>query len=151
MKDIKSYSRINNVSTLAIYDINSYISNHPDIIAFLGKTINIFPDIGYADEKSPYIVYMYAPSIPDIESFWYRTDHLAYLIYDTDIDRAFQIAEILINIMGKGDEIAQPNGAIGSDYRILSSKLVAAVSSGPQERDGWYRMDIEFEIHHVKR
>ena len=141
----------NKMATLGVYDINSFVSSHPSIVSLLGRSIDIFPNVGYADEKSPFMVYMFSMGIPDVEAFWHRVDHIAYLIYDTDIDRAFQIAEILIDILGKGDQISQSGGVAGTDSRILSTQLTAAYSDGPQERDGWYRMDIEFSIHHVKR
>lgn len=139
------------MATLSVYDINNWIKNHPAIMALLGRQIQIFPNVGYSDENAPFLIYMFAPGTIGVENFWYRRDHVAYLIYDTDVDRMFNIGEILIDILHKGDQISQSGGVAGTDYRILSTEFVSATTDSPTDRDGWYRMDIEFIIYHVKR
>lgn len=139
------------MATISVYDVNSYISNHSMITALLGRSINIYPTIGYGDKSGPFIVYDFLPSIPNVEAYWLRKDYILYTIYDTDIDRLFQLNEILFYLLGRGDEVAQTGGINGTDVRILSSIIEGSSIEPPDERDGWYKMRIEFCILHVKK
>lgn len=139
------------MSTISVYDINAYIKDHSDITSLLGRELSIFPTIGYADETAPFVVYFFSPYIPNVEAFWSRRDVVIYEIYDTDMDRLLNIGEIIMDLLGKGDQISQPGGVAGTDVRILSTEVVSASVQGPMERDGWYMMEIQFNIHHVKR
>lgn len=139
------------MAVISVYDINNFIKTHTNVTGFLNKEIEIFPTIGYADETAPFIVYFYSPSIPSVEAFWNRKDAVIYSIYDTDIDRLMNLGEILIDILSKGDEISQASGVAGTDVRILSTEVVSSFVEGPAERDGWYNMDIQFNVYNVKR
>lgn len=139
------------MSILSVYDINSFIQSDSDITTLAGREIPISPTIGYAEDQGPFIVYFYSPSIPSVEAFWNRVDVVVYIIYDTDIVRMLNIGERIIELIGKGDQISQPDGAAGSDVRILSTTFRSSAIDGPSERDGWYKMNIEFDIYHVKR
>lgn len=139
------------MSILSVYDINSFIKADSEIQTLAGKEISIFPAIAYGDEAAPFIIYYYSPIIPDVEAFWNRVDNVSYLIYDTDIDRMMNIGERIMELLGKGDQISQPGGKAGTDVRILSTVVNNAAINAPNERDGWYSMELEFDIHHVKR
>lgn len=139
------------MSVISVYDINGYIKDHSDITTLLGRELSIFPTIGYADETAPFVVYFFSPYVPSVEAFWNRRDVVVYEIYDTDIDRLLNIGEIIIDLLSKGDQISQPGGVAGTDVRILSTEVVSTSVQGPMERDGWYMMEIQFNIHHVKR
>lgn len=139
------------MTTLSVYDINSYIKNDSSIITIVGRSIDIFPTIGYGDASAPFIVYYYSPIVPSVESFWMRSDAVLYSIYDTDIERMMNIGERMIDMLSKGDEISQSGGVAGTDSRILSTVLTDTSLEAPNERDGWYKLDLEFVIHHVKR
>lgn len=139
------------MTTLSIYDINSFIKNDSDITTLVGSTINIFPTIGYGDAAPPFIVYYYSPVIPDVEAFWYRKDSVLYSIYDIDMERMMNIGERIIELLGKGDQISQSGGAEGTDFRILSTEITDTSLEPPDERDGWYNLNLEFVIHHVKK
>jgi hypothetical protein len=139
------------MATISVYDINNYLKSNAAITALAGKTIDIFPAIGYADSSSPFIVYYFSPSIPSVESWWMRKDLIEYSIYDIDMDRMLNICEVMISLLSKGDEIASPGGVTGTSTRVLSAEFVGSFVQSPSERDGWYRMDLEFNIYHVKK
>lgn len=139
------------MTTLSVYDINSYIQSDATITSYVGGTISIFPTIGYEGVTPPFIVYYYSPSIPDVEAFWYRSDALLYSIYDTDMVRMMNISERIITLLSKGDQISQSGGVAGTDSRILSTELTDTSLEAPEEKNGWFRLDLEFLIHHVKR
>lgn len=139
------------MTTVSVYDINNFIKNDSTIVSLTGSAINIFPTIGYGDASPPFIVYYYSPVIPDVEAFWYRRDSVLYSIYDVDMERMLNIGERIIELLGKGDQISQPNGVNGTDFRILSTEITDTSLEPPDERDGWYNMNLEFVIHHVKR
>lgn len=139
------------MTTVSVYDINTYIKNDSTISNIAGKTIDIFPTIGYENAAPPFIVYYFSPSIPDVEAFWKRADAVLYSIYDTNVVRALDIAERMIDMLSKGDQISQSGGVAGTDYRILSTELTDTALEAPEERDGWHRVNLEFLIHHVKR
>lgn len=139
------------MATISVYDINLYIKNDSQLANIAGREIEIFPAMAYEDANPPFIIYVYSQGIPSVESFWFRSDTVIYGVYDTDVDRLFNIIERLIDILGKGDQISQPGGVAGTDVRILSTQVTALEMGATEERDGWYRSDLEFIIHHVKR
>lgn len=139
------------MAVISVYDINNYVKANTAITALAGKTIDIFPTLGYADTDSPFIVYYFSPTIPSVESWWMRKDLILYSIYDVDMDRMLNIGEVMITLLSKGDEIAASGGVAGTNTRILSSEFMGSSVQPPSERDGWYRMDLEFDIHHVKK
>jgi len=139
------------MATISVYDINNYIKANTSITTLAGKTIEIYPTLGYADTNSPFIVYYFSPSIPSVESWWMRKDLILYSIYDVDMDRMLNIGEVMISLLSKGDEIAGAGGVTGTNTRILSAEFVNSFVEAPSERDGWYRMDLEFNIYHVKK
>ena len=55
------------MATISVYDINSFIKNDATITSIAGRTIDIFPTIGYGNADPPFIVYYYSPVIPDVE------------------------------------------------------------------------------------
>jgi hypothetical protein len=139
------------MSVISVYDINSYIKNDEQLSNIAGREIEIFPAIAYEDVTPPFIIYVYSQGIPSVESFWFRSDSVIYGLYDNDVDRLFNMVERLMEILGRGDQIAQPGGAVGTDVRILSTQVTSVGMGAAEERDGWYRSDLEFIIHHVKR
>jgi hypothetical protein len=139
------------MTTVSVYDINSFIKNDANITSLVGSTIDIFPTIGYGDATPPFIVYYYSPVISDVETFWHRKDAVLYSIYDVDMERMLNIGERIIELLGKGDQISQPGGVAGTDFRILSTEITDTSLEPPDERDGWYNMNLEFVIHHVKK
>jgi hypothetical protein len=139
------------MSTISVYDINNYIKNHSRMTTLLGKTISIYPTIGYGDQTGPFIVYSFSPSIPNVEAYWMRKDYVLYTVFDTDLDKIFQISEILFDLLGKGDAINSTGGATGTDVILLSTVVEGTSLEPPVERDGWYKMRIEFCIYNVKK
>lgn len=139
------------MTVISVYDINNYIKQDSELANIAGREIDIFPGYGYEDAVPPFIIYAYSPNIPNVESFWFRSDVVIYAIYDDDIARLFDMNERIMEIFGAGDQIAQPGGVVGTDSRILSTQVNSIQISAAEERDGWYRADLEFIIHHVKR
>lgn len=139
------------MTTISVYDINTYIKNDTTISNIAGGTIDIFPAIGYEDAAAPFIVYYFSPGVPSVEAFWQRADAVLYSVYDTDVVRALDISERMIEMLAKGDEISQSGGVAGTDFRILSTELTDTALEAPEERVGWHRVNLEFLIHHVKR
>lgn len=139
------------ISRPAIYDINEYLKSDSTLTSIAGKEMSFYPIIGDGDDNGPLVVYYINPGIPSVESWWNRYDVVEYIIFDTDIDRLLRIGERFIEILSKGDEISQPNGAIGVDTRILSTYFIDANLQEAMEKDGWFRHSISFSIHYVKR
>lgn len=135
--------------TPAVYDINSYLTSHPSIVAAAGKELDFYPIIGYGEESGPFVVYVAEPGIPSVEAFWNRYDSVLYTIYDSDIDRIFKLTEVFLNILSKGDEISQPDGVEGTSVRILSTYFVDSSLEEALEKDGWFRMSLNFIIYYV--
>lgn len=139
------------MATISVYDINSYVKNDAGLLTIAGREMDIFPAIAYEDVLPPFIIYAYSQGIPSVEAFWYRVDSVIYAIYDDNVDRLFNIVERLMDMFGKGDQISQADGVAGTDYRILSTQVTGVEMGAAEERDGWYRADFQFAIHHVKR
>ena len=139
------------MSVISVYDINNYIKQDSELANIAGREIEIFPASGYEDAVPPFIIYVYSPVIPNVEAFWFRSDVVIYAIYDDNVARLFDINERIIEIFGAGDQISQPGGVVGTDTRILSTQINSVQVGAAEERDGWYRSDLEFIIHHVKR
>lgn len=132
---------------ISVYDINSYLKNDSGLANIAGKEINFFPAQGYGDEPAPFIVYFYYPFIPSVEAYWNRYDTVRYAIYDNDVDRLFQIAERIIELLGKADQIQ--GNVPSSNVRVLSTYLASSNFSEPLEKEGWYQMDLDFSVYSV--
>jgi hypothetical protein len=132
---------------ISVYSINTYLKADTTLANIAGKVMNFFPVIGYSTETAPFVIYYYNPHIPSVESYWNRYDAIRYSIYDSDVDRLFQISERLIKLLGEGDQI-QGNVA-SSSVRVLSSQLVSSSLSEPIEKEGWYQMDLDFSLFSV--
>lgn len=132
--------------TINIYDVNTFLKNDSVLQEIAGKTMNIFPVIGYGTELPPFVVYYYNPSIPSVEAYWNRQDHVCYSIYDSDVDRLFKLSERIIYLLGRGDTVQQTGGITSSNYRFKSSVFLGSTIIEPLEKEGWYQMDLNFRI-----
>lgn len=132
---------------ISVYDINAYLKNDATLTGIAGKEMNFFPAHGYGNEPAPFVVYFYYPFIPSVEAFWNRYDSIRYAIYDSDVDRLFQIGEQFITLLGKADQI---QGLVpSSNVRVLSSYLASSNFTEPLEKEGWYQMDLDFSVYSV--
>lgn len=136
---------------ISVYDINSYIKNDATMGNVAGKTMSFFPIVATASPEPPYVVYYYRPGIPDVEAYWQRCDLVRYSIFDSDIDRMYKISERFIDLLGAGDQIAQSNGVAGNSVRIQSSYMVNSSESPALEKDGIFRINLDFKILSVSR
>jgi len=139
------------ISTLAIYDINTYIKNDSSLQTIAGKQMGIFPIVGPGAETAPFLVYFLNSIIPTVESWWNRYDVVSYVLYDTDINRLYKIGERLIEMLSKGDAISESGGATGTDTRLLSTVFNGSEVSEAIERDGWFTMSLDFTIYYVPK
>jgi len=137
--------------TLPIYDINTHLKTDTDIVAAAGKQMNFYPVVAPGTASAPYVVYYYNPLIPDPDRHWMRKDVVRYSIFDTDVERLFDIAELFIKTLGRADMIAKAGGveATGQDRRILASAQTDSSLAVPLEKEGWYRMNLDFKICNV--
>jgi hypothetical protein len=137
--------------TLPIYDINNYLKQDTDIVATAGKVMSFYPVVAPGVATAPYVVYYYNPLIPDPDRHWVRKDMVRYSIFDTDAERLFSIAELFIKKLGKADTVAKAGGitATGQDRRILSSMQTDSSLAVPLEKEGWYRMNLDFKIFNL--
>lgn len=135
--------------SLAIYDLNSFLKSDTQLANIAGKTMNFFPVIAYSEETPPFVIYYASPSVSSVEDWWNRYDNIRYCIYDSDVDRLYRLSERFITLLSRGDEIAQANGAQSNSSRILSTFFVDSSIEEPEEKDGWYKMDLDFRMHHV--
>ena len=78
-----------------------------------------------------------------------RKDIIRYSIFDTDADRLFRLSERVLEILGKADQVAQAGGITGTNSRILSSYQIGSSLVAPLEKEGWYRMNLDFRVCNV--
>lgn len=131
---------------ISVYDVNTYLKNDTTMQSIAGKTMNFFPVISTDGESAPFVVYFYNPRVPNVEAYWQRNDYIKYSIFDTNVDRLFNISERFIDLLSIGDGVAQQSGIIGTNVRILSSQQVGSSLVAPLELNGFYRMNLDFKI-----
>jgi hypothetical protein len=132
---------------ISVYDINQYLKDDATLANIAGKTMSFFPAHGYGNEAAPFVVYFYYPFIPSVEAYWNRYDAVKYSIYDSDVDRLFQIGERIIELLGIADQIQ--GNVPSSNVRVLSTYLASSNFIEPLEKEGWYQMDLDFSIYSV--
>jgi hypothetical protein len=139
------------ISTLAVYDVNSYLAADSTLQSIAGKTMSFFPIVGGTSETAPFAVYFLNQEIPSVEAWWNRYDTVSYTVYDTDIDRLFRIGERIIELLSKGDAISDSGGKEGTDVRLFSTFFTGSTVGEAIERDGWFTMIIDFRIYYVAK
>lgn len=139
------------ISTPAVYDINSFLSSDSTVQTIAGKTMPFFPIVGDGSETAPFVVYFVSQNIPSVEAWWNRYDSVNYVVYDTNIDRLFRIGERMIELLSKGDFIADPSGKEGTDTRLFSTMFNGSSVAEAIERDGWFTMNLEFTIYYAAK
>ena len=132
---------------ISVYDINEYLKNDTTLANIAGKEMSFFPAHGYGNETAPFVVYFYYPFIPSVEAYWNRYDAVKYSIYDSDVDRLFQIGERIIELLGIADQIQ--GNVPSSNVRVLSTYLASSNFIEPLEKEGWYQMDLDFSVYSV--
>lgn len=137
------------ISTLAVYDINNYLSSDSTLQTIAGKTMSFFPIIGGGDENAPFVVYIVNHNIPSVEAWWNRYDSLSYAVYDTNIDRLLRIGERMIEMLSKGDVISESGGKEGTDVRLFSTSFDGSSLGEAIEKDGWFTMILDFTVYYV--
>jgi hypothetical protein len=135
--------------TPAVYDLNNFLRNNTGIQQIAGRAVDFYPIIGYGEETAPFVIYIATPNIPSVESFWNRYDAVNYTIYDPDVDRLFKLTEKFLDLLSKGDEISQPSGFEGTSVRILSTFFVDSSLEEAMEKDGWFKMTLNFILYYV--
>jgi hypothetical protein len=137
--------------TIPLYDINEHLKNDQSVVAAAGKVMNFYPVVASSTATAPYVVYYYSPMIPSPDAFWMRKDLIRYSIFDTDVARLFSLSELFINKLGKADAVSKSGGidATGQGRRILSSSQTDSSLAVPLEKEGWYRMNLDFKICNV--
>ena len=139
------------ISTIAVYDVNTFLKNDAQIVAIAGKTMNFFPVVATDAEPAPFVVYFYNPMDPDVEAQWLRYDVVKYSIFDTNVDRLFRLSERFVEILGSGDQIEASGGVSGTDTRIFSSYQTGSNLIAPLEINGWYRMNLDFKLCYISK
>jgi len=137
--------------SLPIYDINNHLKTNSDIVSAAGKQMSFYPVVAPSNATAPYVVYYYNPLIPDSDKYWMRRDVVRYSIFDTDVARLFSISELFIRELGRADQVAKSTGvaATGANRRILTSAQMDSSLAVPLEKEGWYRMNLDFRISNV--
>lgn len=137
--------------SLPIYDINNHLKTNSDIVSAAGKQMSFYPVVAPSNAAAPYVVYYYNPLIPDSDKYWMRKDVVRYSIFDTDVARLFSISELFIRELGRADQVAKSTGvaATGANRRILTSAQMDSSLAVPLEKEGWYRMNLDFRISNV--
>lgn len=139
------------ISTLAVYDINSFLAADSSLQTIAGKTMPFFPIVGDGSETAPFVVYFVSQNTPSVEAWWNRYDSVSYILYDTNIDRLLRIGERMIELLSKGDYISGSSGKEGTDTRLFSTSFDGSVVGEAIERDGWFTMDLEFTVYYVAK
>jgi hypothetical protein len=131
---------------ISVYDVNSHLKNDATMQQIAGKTMNFFPVVATDGESAPFVVYYYNPRVSNVETYWERYDYIRYSIFDTDVDRLFNLSERFLDLLSIGDGVAQQGGITSSRVRILSSQQVGSSLVAPLELNGFYRMNLDFRI-----
>ena len=137
------------VLALSVYDINTALRADTVLANIAGKTMNFFPVVATNGETAPFVIYYYQPSIPSADAYWIRKDVIRYSIFDTDADRLFRLSERFLERLGQADQVAKSGGITGSNSRILSSYQTGSSLAAPLEKEGWYRMNLDFKVCNV--
>jgi len=132
--------------SISVYDVNTFLKNDSTLANVAGKTMNFFPVVATDGEPAPYVVYFYHPTVSNVETFWERADYVRYSVFDTDMNRLFQISNRVINLLSVGDGVNGQNGITSNNYRILSSYQTGAGLVAPLEINGVYRMNLDFKM-----
>jgi hypothetical protein len=131
---------------ISVYDVNAHLKNDATMQQIAGKTMNFFPVVATDGEPAPFVVYYYNPRISNVETYWERYDYIRYSIFDTDVDRLFNLSERFLDLLSIGDGVAQQGGITSNRVRILSSQQVGSSLVAPLELNGFYRMNLDFRI-----
>jgi hypothetical protein len=131
---------------ISVYDVNAHLKNDTTMQQIAGKTMNFFPVVATDGEPAPFAVYYYNPRISNVETYWERYDYIRYSIFDTDVDRLFNLSERFLDLLSIGDGVAQQGGITSDRVRILSSQQVGSSLVAPLELNGFYRMNLDFRI-----
>jgi len=109
------------------------------------------PITGYDDTVAPFILYSFISRMEDIERYYISVDNLRFYVYDNNIDRMWAVSRAIRNYLNVGDDIETLKGDIPSDsqFRVLNSALVSALSLPPIERDGFVCTVNEFKVKYV--
>lgn len=134
---------------LAIYDLNNFLKADTELANIAGKAMSYFPVIAYSEETPPFVIYYASPSISSVEDWWNRYDNIRYCIYDSDVDRLYRLSERFLYLLGRGHTVGDSGGIQSNSSRILSSYFVDSSIEEPEEKDGWYKMDLDFRLYHV--
>ena len=137
------------MAKLSVYDVNAHLKADATLTSVAGKSMSFMPVVATNGETAPFVVYFYSPSIPSPDAYWIRKDNVRYSIFDTDVDRLFNIAERILAILGTTGSIAKSGGVVGTNSRILSSYQTGSSLAAPLELNGWYRMNLDFKICNV--
>jgi hypothetical protein len=130
---------------ISVFDVNTAIEGDSELSNIAGKTIIPFPVVATANESAPFVIYLYQPRVPDVEQYWLRCDLVRYSIFDTDAERLFNITERFLELLTVGE-----NHTIASNSaRILSTYQTGSSLATPIEKEGWYRMNLDFKIMNV--
>ena len=134
---------------ISVYDVNTRVRGDATLISLAGKTMSFFPVVATSGEAAPFVTYLYQPQVPNVEQYWVRCDYIRYSIFDTDASRLFALSERIINLLSIGDQVAQSGGIVPSEVRPLCSYMVGSSLAAPIEKEGWYRMNLDFKIKNV--
>lgn len=134
------------ISSMPVYDINTYLKNDSTLESLAGKVMNYFPVTATDNESAPFVVYYYNPGVASPDTWWKRNDYIRYSLFDTDVDRLFKISERIVEVLGRADQISDSGGITGTDVRFLYSYLVSSNLIAPLEKVGWYRMNLDFRV-----
>jgi hypothetical protein len=133
-----------------IYDINTKVKTDATLKTLAGTPttdIVLYPAVGYEDTNPPFMLYSFFPGIKEKELYFVRVDHLQYIIFDTDSDRCYNMAQRVVDLLNKGDSIA---GTIPSTIgRVLWMFLIRGRQDNPLQREGFYSYELLFEVGYV--
>lgn len=134
---------------MIVYDINSYVETDSDFLTVAGvDEITFRPAIGYENDASPLVIYLWNPGIQAPESFFIREDVIIYRIYDVDADRCFRISEDIIRLLNVTDGIQTVSS---TDYIPKWMYLRRSSMEQPSEREGYYYVTLEFVLGYVQK
>jgi hypothetical protein len=131
---------------MIIYSINDYLQNDNDLLTTSDQDSIIFrPFLGSDDDAAPIFLYQYNPDIKSQDQYYIHTDSVWYTVLDTDVDRGFNLQNIIINILNKADRIQET--AIDDTFgRLLYSTLSRTIQRQPSTVEGYYQLSALFEI-----
>lgn len=132
----------------AVYDINRYLATRIEEHdpAMFENQLPFWPTQSTPGIEVPYVLYVTRETV-DGESWWMRIATVAYAVHSFDFDQSAHIVNLMVDLLGRGDESAQElmswrAGAVGwdggpypNDYLFHTIEFMGGYNTEPADEE----------------